>query len=289
SVSPLPKPLLSPPSPAQQPKPSSGGTAWFVAGVVLALSVGGYAAWQLSPRTRDAEPTEIEPGPGTTEHDGHPADDVDAVPLTGGQDTDGQDTDEQDTDEQDTDEQDADEQDTDEQDADEQDTDGLQADPTDPANADPSDVEPAGTAPDDPPGDDDLGDPEDPAGDLASEAAGELIQRAIAAARNNNYAESERLSRLALARSPGNGMAAYRLAVALYRQQRHEEALDWAQRSAHWDPRQPRAHSIQGDIYMRTGHFQSAAEAYQAALGIERNYGPAQRGLDRLRERGVIE
>jgi hypothetical protein len=38
---------------------------------------------------------------------------------------------------------------------------------------------------------------------------------------------------------------------------------------------------------MRVGRFETAADAYRAALAVERNYGPAVRALERLRERGV--
>ena len=62
-----------------------------------------------------------------------------------------------------------------------------------------------------------------------------------------------------------------------------------ADRAATLDPRNPRPLSLQGDVHMRTGHFQRAVTAYRAALEVEPNYNPATRGLERLRERGVID
>ncbi len=114
-----------------------------------------------------------------------------------------------------------------------------------------------------------------------------LIEEAIEAARRSAFPESEMHARQALAIDPHNPTAAYRLAVALYRQQRHDEALDWARRSAEWDEREPRARSLMGDLYMRTGRFETALTAYRAALEVEPNYGPATRGIERLRARGV--
>jgi hypothetical protein len=40
---------------------------------------------------------------------------------------------------------------------------------------------------------------------------------------------------------------------------------------------------------MRLGRFHRAARAYQRALEVEPRFGPAQRQLDRLRERGIVQ
>lgn len=117
--------------------------------------------------------------------------------------------------------------------------------------------------------------------------ADDLVERSAEAARRFAFAESEMHARQALAIAPHHPTAAYRLSVALFRQQRHDEALEWAQRAAEWDPDDPRPRSLQGDLYMRVGRFETAADAYRAALAVERNYGPAVRALERLRERGV--
>ena len=245
NVSPLPEPILKPhPIPAPEPeKPkSTGSPIWFVAGIALALGVGGYAAWQLSsagPGDPDAPAETLTPGE-TVSH--APTED----PLG-----------EEPTAEEPT----------------------AEEPVEDPAGEDPVEEPPA----DDP--------PEDPVVQVPPTDASvdRLIEQTIESARARDYAQSEVYARQALARSPEHAMAAYRLGVALYRQQQHEEALTWAQRSTEWDPSEPRAHSIQGDIYMRTGRFRSAATAYQAAVDLEQNYGPALRGLERLRQRGVID
>jgi tetratricopeptide (TPR) repeat protein len=116
-----------------------------------------------------------------------------------------------------------------------------------------------------------------------------LIEQSWAAARERDYPRSETLARQALSMSPQNPRAAYRLAVALYRQQQLDEALTWAERAAEWDPEDPLPISLQGDVHMRRGRFHHAARAYQSALEVEPHFGPAERQLDRLRERGVVQ
>ncbi len=119
-----------------------------------------------------------------------------------------------------------------------------------------------------------------------------LIQGALEASRVRSFARSETLARQALALSPHNSQAAYRLAVALYRQREYDEALQWSERSERWDPTSPLPAALRGDIHMRTGHFHSAAAAYRRALEIEPRFGPAERQLARLaarREEGDAE
>jgi cytochrome c-type biogenesis protein CcmH/NrfG len=117
--------------------------------------------------------------------------------------------------------------------------------------------------------------------------AAALIEQAHAAAQARNYPRSEELARQALSHAPRSPRAAYRLAVALYRQRQLDEAATWAERAAEWDPEDPLPVSLQGDIHMRQGRFHHAARAYQRALEVEPRFRPAQRQLDRLRERGV--
>src|SRR5690606_15920888 len=102
-----------------------------------------------------------------------------------------------------------------------------------------------------------------------------------------DYALSEAMARRALEVSPRNPRAGYRLAVALFRQQRYDEALRQAAQVSEWDPRDPLPHALRGDILSRRGRFNEAARAYQRALQVEPRFGPAERSLERLRARGI--
>ncbi|MGE0787324.1 MAG: hypothetical protein AB7S26_16750 [Sandaracinaceae bacterium] len=148
-----------------------------------------------------------------------------------------------------------------------------------PASPDPSDpnapVEP--TQPDIEPGP-----VEPPPSDTSID---DLLEESLEAARTNHFARSEMLARQILVLSPRNAQAGYRLAVALYRQHRYDEALEWARRTQEWDPTSPLASSLRGDIYIRTGRFRAADDAYVEALGIDEDFGPARRQLDHLRAR----
>ncbi|MEZ4337027.1 MAG: tetratricopeptide repeat protein [Sandaracinaceae bacterium] len=248
-----PAPIAKLPAPRARPEPiaeatpaaSSKGTWWFAAGIVLALGVGGYAAYQLSmeaPPPLHAEgPSPIVPGPPdrpvaetppASEDGTGPAEPIAPVEAT---------------------------------------------DP--PPDDEPLEPEVETTEPEVEPGEIQVPPP--------NATAEGMIEQAIDAARRSAFPESETFARQALAIDPHNPTAAYRLAVALYRQQRHDEALDWARRSAEWDDGNPRARSLQGDLYMRTGRFETALTAYRAALDVEPNYGPATRGIERLRARGL--
>lgn len=114
-----------------------------------------------------------------------------------------------------------------------------------------------------------------------------LLEQSRAANRASDFAQAEVFARQALAISPQNAPAAYRLAVALFRLRRLDESLTWAIRASEWDPREPRYRSLQGDVHMRTGRFHAAARAYEGALEVSPGYTPAERMLERLRERGV--
>ncbi|MBX3269961.1 MAG: hypothetical protein KF729_06850 [Sandaracinaceae bacterium] len=161
-----------------------------------------------------------------------------------------------------------------------------------------------GTTSPEPVDDDALGaEPPEPAGEDAQEdhevepgairlppedaTVDELLAQAAAAQRRAHFTAAETYARQALAIAPAHAGAAYRLALSLHRQRRYEEALSWTERADEWDPADPRASALRGDVYMRMGRFMSAAGAYRAALEVEPNFGPAQRGLERLRARGV--
>ncbi|RZO56791.1 MAG: tetratricopeptide repeat protein [Sandaracinaceae bacterium] len=116
-----------------------------------------------------------------------------------------------------------------------------------------------------------------------------MVSSSVAAARSADWARSGELARQALARDPRHAAAAYRLAVALFRQGQVEEAMTWAERSAELDPEDPLPVALQGDLYMRTGRFHRAAAMFRRALEIEPRFTPAQRRMDRLRERGVVQ
>ena len=173
------------------------------------------------------------------------------------------------------------------------------------ADARPAPDDPALPPSDEPPGDD-VSEPDDPEPEaldpgeeehevepgairLPPEDAtvDELLSQAAAAQRRAHFTAAETYARQALAIAPAHAGAAYRLALSLHRQRRYEEALSWTERADEWDPADPRASALRGDVYMRMGRFLSAATAYRAALAVEPNYGPAQRGLERLRARGV--
>ncbi|MCB9596774.1 MAG: tetratricopeptide repeat protein [Sandaracinaceae bacterium] len=250
-VAALPEPLASPPpvAPAAAPA-SSGNTVWFALGVVVAIAAGGYAAWQLSVDDTPSPPVAERPTP-TPDPEPTPEPPPDVV-----------------------------------------------AEPDPIPDPDPPPEELEGDPEEEPvvePDPEPVREPEVPIepGEIQLPPEGatveQLIAQAVEAARRSDYPQSEVHARQALAESPHNADAAYRLAVALYRQQRPDEALEWAQRAAEWDPESPRAHALQGDVYMRTGRFQTALTAYRAALAIEASFGPAERGLERLRARGVTD
>lgn len=115
----------------------------------------------------------------------------------------------------------------------------------------------------------------------------ELIEAAFAATQRRDYALAETMARRALEVSPRNPRAGYRLAVALFRQQRYDEALRQATEVTEWDPRDPLPHALRGDILSRRGRFHEAARAYRRALEVEPRFGPAERSLERLRARGI--
>ncbi|MFK7986127.1 MAG: hypothetical protein AB8I08_08850 [Sandaracinaceae bacterium] len=115
----------------------------------------------------------------------------------------------------------------------------------------------------------------------------ERIQASAAAARVRDYARSEALARLVIEASPRNARAAYRIAVASFRQRHFDEALEWASNAETWNPQDPLPVSLRGDIHMRRGNFNRAAVAYREALDIEPQFGPARRQLDRLQARGI--
>ncbi|MGF1465378.1 MAG: tetratricopeptide repeat protein [Sandaracinaceae bacterium] len=130
------------------------------------------------------------------------------------------------------------------------------------------------------------------AGEPASATAGEhgavvdaLVEQAREAQARHASREAEALAREALALAPEHPGATYRLAVALVRQRRFEEALDWARRAEDVSPDDPLPVSLQGDIQRTTGHFHQAVRAYERALAISPRFGPAERRLEELRAR----
>lgn len=242
-----------PPEPRGRPRPSGAG--WFIAGATLAISVGAWSAWQL---TIDAPPvaTAELPGARRTERTTAPGPDVpDSDPVVG-------------------------------------------RDPApDAGMADPDLVLDSDPSPDPTPQPDVDADPDvipDPEAEAIvppprDATVGSLVEQSLEASRVGDHRQSEIYARQALAMEPAHGGAAYRLAAALYRQRRLEEATLWAERAAESDERQALPLALLGDIHMRSGRFRSAEAAYRASAALDPAFGPAQRGLDRLRARGRIE
>lgn len=117
--------------------------------------------------------------------------------------------------------------------------------------------------------------------------AAALVAQAQAAARAGDYARSEVLSRRALELDPHHAKAAYRLAVALFRQRRYGEAMPHAEAASRLDDDDPLPLMLIGDIEARQGRFVHAARAYRRALEVSPNFDPAERALERLRARGI--
>ncbi len=119
------------------------------------------------------------------------------------------------------------------------------------------------------------------------QSAPALVGGALEAARQHDYSRSEALSRQALAVSPRNPRAGYRLATALFHQERYREAIETAREVAGWAPRDPLPRALLGDIYSRRGQFHQAAREYQRALDANPSFASASRSLERLRGRGI--
>ena len=114
-----------------------------------------------------------------------------------------------------------------------------------------------------------------------------LVEAAREAGRIGDYARSEQLSRQALAISPRNSQAGYRLAVALFHLDRDREAIDQCEETARWDREDPLPLALIGDVHSRRGRFTLAARAYRRALEARPGFPPAERALERLAARGV--
>ena len=119
----------------------------------------------------------------------------------------------------------------------------------------------------------------------SNQTAAELIEASRVANRARRYASAEQYARQALVHDPPNATAAYRIAVALHRQRRRREALQWARQSAAWAPEDHLPVALQGDILTAIGQFREAATAYERALAINPEFTPARNHLARLRER----
>lgn len=236
-------PIETPPAqlaPAKVKK--SGNGVWLTAGLMLALGVGGWAAWRLYLEERGAPAARVEPRPAARD----PV--VSAPPEP-------------------------------EPEAEPERVPSPQLPPAEREEERAESPSPAAR-------EEESAEPPGPAA-REGESVETLLARSHEAATARDFAESEALARRALEGSPQNPEAAYRLAVALYRQNRGQEAVEWAQRSAEWEPDEARALSLAGDIYTRIGQFMSAARAYDAALQREPRYGPAERGLENLARRGI--
>lgn len=247
------------------PKKSSNAP-WFVAGVALALGVGAWAAWRLhgeDARATEGRPEIAQPPPAVEPGDAVP-EGARAEPIVEPATVEPAPTAEPPT---------------------------VEPAPTaeaarEPVAAPAEEAAPAGeAAPSEPVA---APPPPEPAEAPASSAsAAQLIAEAVAAAGRRDYALSEAMSRRALELSPRNPRAGYRLAVALFQQQRYDEALRLCDAVSEWDPTDPFPLALRGDILSRRGRFLAAARAYQRALEIDPEFGPAQRSLERLRQRGV--
>jgi hypothetical protein len=107
-----------------------------------------------------------------------------------------------------------------------------------------------------------------------------LLAEAIRLAQAGDYVRSEAVSREALALSPRDARAGYRLAVALFRQRRLEEAYATARDVSEWDRQHAPSVALMADIHARRGRFGEAARVYRLALEREPRFSPAQRGLE---------
>ena len=278
----LPRPDASPEEPsASAPKAPRSNTVWFVAGTALALAVGGWAVWQMGVDPEAStdigpvaageplgEPTE----PGPTEVEPTPSQPTEAEPTeaepTEAEPTEAEPTEAEPTEAEPT-------------EAEPTEAEPTEAEPTqleltspEPVEAEPTEAEPARA-------------PSRVAVPLSDASALELVRASSDAARARDWERSASLAQQALARSPRNSQAAYRLAVARFRQHRYDEAITWAQRSSELDTEDPLPVSLLGDVHMRVGRFPTAAREYRRALAIDADFEPAQRQLERLRARGV--
>ncbi len=274
-VAPAPAEQGAAPTPAPSAPSKSSNAPWFAAGVALALAVGAWAAWRL--HGEDARPRATDTGP--TIAQGPAADEARAAP----------------------------EEASSEREAAQPEPRGAPEAPGEPAGEAPSEPvaapsepvapsepleeaapsEPAAVPTPSEPVEEPAPSTPEPAASGAPASAGQLIAEAIAAAGRRDYALSEAMSRRALELSPRNPRAGYRLAVALFQQQRYDEALRQCDAVSEWDPTDPFPLALRGDILSRRGRFLAAARAYQRALEVDPEFGPAQRSLERLRERGV--
>ncbi len=112
-----------------------------------------------------------------------------------------------------------------------------------------------------------------------------LIADALAAAQEDDYERSAELSREALAASPRNPRAAYRLAVALYQLDEFDEAATWCERAFEFDSTDPMPLLLLGDVHVQRGRFVEATRAYERALVVDPSFRPAQRRLEQQRSR----
>ncbi|MBZ0121872.1 MAG: hypothetical protein K8H88_33070, partial [Sandaracinaceae bacterium] len=90
----------------------------------------------------------------------------------------------------------------------------------------------------------------------------------------------EELARQILQIDAESALAAYELGLVLLRRGRGAEALEWAERGATLDPRDPRHLLLQGDIHRRGSRLGVAREKWQACLLLNPRYTPCQRRLD---------
>jgi hypothetical protein len=242
-----PRPVQSVPATpiTAPPRKNSANNLWLGAGVLLALGVGGYAAWRMYLSDRE-EPVRI------ALRAPEPADPMVSAPP-------------------------------DDPELPEEEPAVARAEPVaeEPVAAEPI-VQPAEPVAEEPIAEEPVA--QEPAA-IADVAA--LLEQAQEAATARRFEESEALARRAHEASPQSPEAAYRLALALHRQNRGAEAAEWAQRAAELEPDEARALALAGDIYIRMGRFNSAARAYRAALDREENFGAAQRGLENLARRGI--